>query len=98
MSARPLRHLAAALLCAACIAAAAGPARAERLIASLTNHRVLVTSNFTGEQLVLFGAVERDASTPPRPGPGCGHPVRHEPFGRETGAAGKEEMRRTLLF
>ncbi len=34
---------------------------AERLIVALTNHRVLITSNYTGVELVLFGAVERDA-------------------------------------
>ena len=28
---------------------------------SLSNHRVLITSNFTGADLVLFGTVERDA-------------------------------------
>jgi uncharacterized protein (TIGR02186 family) len=36
----------------------AGPAAAERLVVSLSNHRVAITSNFTGEDLVLFGAVE----------------------------------------
>ncbi|MGO4713166.1 TIGR02186 family protein [Bradyrhizobium sp. 2TAF24] len=41
-----------------------GAARAERLIVSVSNHRVTVTSNYTGEQLVLFGSVERDAQTP----------------------------------
>ncbi len=41
--------------------ASATPAAAERLVASLSNHRVLVTSNFTGAELVLFGAIERDA-------------------------------------
>ena len=41
------------------------PARAERLIASVSNHRVTVTPNYSGEELVLFGSVEKDASTPP---------------------------------
>jgi len=36
------------------------PAAAEKLIVSLSNHRVLVTSSFTGEQLVLFGTIEPD--------------------------------------
>jgi uncharacterized protein (TIGR02186 family) len=40
-------------------------ARAERLIVSVSNHRVTVTSNYSGEELVLFGSVEKDASTPP---------------------------------
>jgi uncharacterized protein (TIGR02186 family) len=33
---------------------------AERLVVSLTNHRVMITSNYTGVELVLFGSVERD--------------------------------------
>ena len=41
-----------------------GPARAERLIVSVSNQRVTVTSNYSGEELVLFGSVEKDASTP----------------------------------
>lgn len=41
-----------------------GPAQAERIIASVSNHRVAVTPNYIGEELVLFGSVERDANTP----------------------------------
>ena len=37
------------------------PAAAERLVVSLSNHRVAVTSNFVGEDLVLFGTIEPDA-------------------------------------
>jgi uncharacterized protein (TIGR02186 family) len=44
---------------------AAPLARAERLIVSVSNHRVTVTPNYSGEELVLFGSVEKDASTPP---------------------------------
>jgi uncharacterized protein (TIGR02186 family) len=44
------------------------PAAAERLVASISNHRVMVTSNFTGDELVLFGGIERDAATVPRRG------------------------------
>jgi uncharacterized protein (TIGR02186 family) len=40
------------------------PARAERLIVSVSNHRVTVTPNYSGEELVLFGSVERDANAP----------------------------------
>jgi uncharacterized protein (TIGR02186 family) len=36
------------------------PARAERLIVSVSNPRVAVTSSFVGETLVLFGTVEPD--------------------------------------
>jgi len=42
----------------------AQPARAEKLIVSVSNHRVTVTPNYSGEELVLFGSVEKDASTP----------------------------------
>jgi uncharacterized protein (TIGR02186 family) len=43
---------------------ATAPARAERLIVSVSNHRVTVTPNYSGEELVLFGSVEKDANTP----------------------------------
>jgi uncharacterized protein (TIGR02186 family) len=56
------RVLLALVLTAVCVAAA--PARAERLIVSVSNHRVTVTPNYSGEELVLFGSVEKDASTP----------------------------------
>jgi len=42
------------------IACDAWPAAAERLVVSLSNHRVRVTSSFAGEDLVLFGTVEAD--------------------------------------
>src|SRR5207237_3410117 len=45
-------------------ALAASPAQAERLIVSVSNHRVTVTPNYSGEELVLFGSVEKDANTP----------------------------------
>jgi uncharacterized protein (TIGR02186 family) len=41
---------------------AATSARAERLIVSVSNHRVTVTPNYSGEELVLFGSVEKDAA------------------------------------
>ena len=40
------------------------PCAAEQLIVSVSNHRVTVTPNYSGEELVLFGSVERDATTP----------------------------------
>jgi len=43
---------------------ATSPVQAERLIASVSNHRVTVTPNYSGEELVLFGSVEKDAQTP----------------------------------
>jgi uncharacterized protein (TIGR02186 family) len=45
------------------VACGAGPAAAERLVVSLSNHRVAVTSNFVGEELVLFGTIEPDQAT-----------------------------------
>ena len=45
---------------------AATPAAAERLVTSLSNHRIFVTSSFVGENLVLFGAIEQDAASRPR--------------------------------
>jgi uncharacterized protein (TIGR02186 family) len=58
------RLLIAGLAVLALVAAVAQPARAERLIVSVSNHRVTVTPNYSGEELVLFGSVEKDASTP----------------------------------
>ncbi|HWE76933.1 MAG TPA: TIGR02186 family protein [Pseudolabrys sp.] len=48
----------AALVLAFTLAATA--AKAERLVVSLSNERVAVTSNFVGENLVLFGTVQAD--------------------------------------
>jgi uncharacterized protein (TIGR02186 family) len=49
------------------LALAATPAAAaERLISSLSSHKVKITPSFTGTELVLFGIVERDAETAPR--------------------------------
>ena len=36
------------------------PAAAERLVVSLSNHRVAITSSFVGDNLVLFGTIEPD--------------------------------------
>lgn len=55
-----MRGLAAILLALAF----ATPAQAERLIVSVSNHRVTVTPNYAGEELVLFGSVEKDDKTP----------------------------------
>jgi uncharacterized protein (TIGR02186 family) len=56
------------MLVLAGLLAGAGPAAAERLVISLSTSRVLITPNFTGAELVLFGSVERDAQTVPRSG------------------------------
>jgi len=65
------RRRAAIALVAVAAAITAGAARAaaaERLVASLSTHRVLVTSSFTGTELVLFGTVERDGAGAARSG------------------------------
>jgi uncharacterized protein (TIGR02186 family) len=48
--------------------ASTAPAAAERLVTSLSTHQVMIGSNFTGQELVLFGSIERDAATVPRRG------------------------------
>ena len=65
MSAR--RIIALASLPAALLALAT-PAAAERLVSTLSTSRVLIASNFTGADVVLFGSVERDAQTVARRG------------------------------
>ena len=57
----------ALILAIVLLAIGAGPAAAERLVVSLSNHRVAVTSSFTGEDLVLFGTIEPDAGKTLRP-------------------------------
>jgi uncharacterized protein (TIGR02186 family) len=58
------QHLAIVAVLLLGIAYAVPSAHAERLIVSVSNHRVTVTPNYSGEELVLFGSVEKDASTP----------------------------------
>ena len=50
------------------VAALTAPAQAEKLVTTLSTSRVLVYSNFTGADVVLFGSVERDAQTVARRG------------------------------
>jgi uncharacterized protein (TIGR02186 family) len=52
----------------AAMVAAMQPAAAERLVTALSTSRVLIASNFTGTDIVLFGSVERDAQTVARRG------------------------------
>jgi uncharacterized protein (TIGR02186 family) len=54
--------------CAAAAFLAAAPASAERLITSVSASRVLITSSYTGAELVLFGAIERDGVSISRSG------------------------------
>src|SRR5436190_5548448 len=62
------RRIIALPVMAAAILAASAQARAERLVTTLSTSRVLIASNFTGADVVLFGSVERDAQTVPRRG------------------------------
>lgn len=59
-------RLAAVLALLACSAASA---RAESLIAAMSSHQILITSNYTGSQLTVFGVVERDGRTVARGDP-----------------------------
>lgn len=43
-------------------------ARAETLVTSLSTHRVVIASNFTGGEIVVFGVVERDGRSVSRAG------------------------------
>jgi len=52
-----------ALLSALLFLGALLPARAEGLITSLSSHRVLISSNYTGTSIAIFGAITRDAQT-----------------------------------
>jgi uncharacterized protein (TIGR02186 family) len=61
-----MKRILASAAIASLLTGAAAPAQAERLIASLSHHRVLVSSSFVGAELVLFGSVEPDAATAPR--------------------------------
>lgn len=60
MRTRPL------LLAVLALVVLSGPAAAERLVTSLSQHQVFITSSYTGEELVLFGAIEPDAQSRPR--------------------------------
>jgi len=46
------------------LAATSSDGRAERMIVSVSNQRVTVSSNYSGQELVLFGSIEKDAGTP----------------------------------
>lgn len=61
-----VRAASSAILLAALLAGSQ-PASAERLVASISQHQVLVNSSFTGTSIVLFGTIEPDtAGAPPR--------------------------------
>src|SRR5262249_30815914 len=66
---RVMMHRLVALFAALfALVACASPAAAERIIPTLSNHRVQVSSSFTGDELVLFGSIERMPGDPQRRG------------------------------
>ncbi len=65
---RAVARIAPAFALLAALITSTSPAAAERLVSSLSNHRVMVTSNFTGDEVVLFGGIEQDANSRPRRG------------------------------
>ena len=54
------------VLASVCMSA---PARSQVLISSLSTHRVLIGSNYTGAQIAIFGSVEREGRTVARTDP-----------------------------
>ncbi len=56
------------LLLAIAVLLASPMAHAETMITSLSTHRLQITSSLVGSQIVLFGAIERDAQTISRAG------------------------------
>jgi uncharacterized protein (TIGR02186 family) len=57
-----MRRLGAAALAIA-LSLAAGTARAEAIVMSLSSDVIPIDSNFTGADLAVFGSIERDAAT-----------------------------------
>ena len=51
-----------------CLLWLASPVQAETIMATLSSDNVAINSNFTGAELTLFGAIERDAGTIARSG------------------------------
>ena len=60
-------HIPAAVLAFGAAVLLAAPLAAERLVTSVSNHRVLITSNFTGTEVVVFGTIEDDEKPIERP-------------------------------
>ena len=54
-------HRIASALMVVLLALGTKPAAAERLVVSLSNQSVAITSNFVGENIVLFGTIEPDS-------------------------------------
>lgn len=47
----------------------AWPALGEEVVAGLSQNRVSITANFDGSEILIFGAVKREAPIPSEPGP-----------------------------
>ncbi len=60
-----MKRLLLALLLLA--APAPGPARAESIVAGLSQNRVSITADFDGSEILVYGAVKRDAPAPDGP-------------------------------
>jgi uncharacterized protein (TIGR02186 family) len=43
------------------------PARAEQIVAGLSQSEVSITANFTGSEIIIYGAVKREAPAPKTP-------------------------------
>jgi uncharacterized protein (TIGR02186 family) len=56
-----------AIFAAFALGVMASAPRAERLVTSLSTHRVLISSNFTGTSLVLFASIEESDATREKP-------------------------------
>lgn len=57
---RRLRHTALGLFALLALALSAGPARAQALVADLSDHFIAITTGFIGTDVLLFGAIEGD--------------------------------------
>ena len=57
------------------VALAASPVRAERVVTTLSNQDVEVSSSFAGEKLTIFGNIEADTGAPARSVEGPYHAV-----------------------
>lgn len=55
-----LHNRVAATLALGSVVLLAAPLAAERLVTSVSTHRVLIASNFTGTEVVVFGTIEDD--------------------------------------
>ena len=49
------------------------PVRAEEIVAGLSQTEVSITANFTGTEIMIYGAVKRDAPAPDKPPDGSDH-------------------------